>query len=199
MPPKTPLRYPARYVSETDDPFSAGLAVFGLYVFGSIASTAILVAFYRWQLESPPGLRATVELLAILAFIGAFFAILSLLFVTGAMYVLSGGFSSERSITEVLPVACWAFAPNIVVGPIELAYALFRSERPSSADELLSGIETALLSPLEPVGLLVYLIVTGWTVYILAYGVSEAIDRPITYTASAALIVGIGSIFAAIV
>lgn len=120
------------------------------------------------------------------------------LIIGAVIHVLSGD-SAEGSFSDALGIAGWAYAPELVTLPISLGYAYFKLQAysfdGSDAQQLVSQFEAAEAKmQLQLFPMVVFAVVTIWSVYILAHGVAKTHDVPVNKAAVPAVLVGIGSV-----
>lgn len=201
MAPLTPLRYPGKYFADRADPLLAGVGVFVLHLVVSLVVVNITLNLLFAQIDDrPPSLdREISSVMGVTVIALIVVGVIAWLLVAAIMHYLSGGSSTDGTFSDALAVAGWAYAPEVIMIPISFLY-MYRyiselSFSGSDPDRLAREIEAAEAGlEMQLVPFLVLLIVTAWSVYILAKGVSETHDVPLDAAAFPAALVGIGSI-----
>lgn len=194
----TPLLDPGDFFERLEAPLRSGLAVFAVYV---VASTVLLLFSLELLLAAsdplPTGLRSAVygDLLAVVA-TRAIVLTLVLLAMAVGMYLLIGPARADGRFRDLLGVAGWAHAPDVLTAPIlgALIYrriARLELEAPTEREVIdqLEAVEGAAVSSIE---LALVIVVTAWSVYILAEGVRRTHDVPAVRAWAAAVLVGLG-------
>ena len=205
MPPKTPLREPHEYFDGQLDPFSRGAAVFALHVVVDVVVIVILVRLLLGRIENPPaGLEQEVSsLLAGTIVFALVIYVIAWLVVAAVMHFLSGGSSTAGSFGDALGVAGWAYAPEVITAPATLAFAWYQLSQlhldGSDTARLVAELETLERVTFHPISIAILLVVTAWSVYILAKGVAATHDVSVDRTLLPAALIGIGSFLLAFV
>lgn len=205
MSPSTPLLNPHEYFADRDDPFSTGLLVFVLHAVVDVLAVIVIVRLLFAQLENPPrGLQSELtRMLVTVVFVAAIVYVLAWLLVAAVMHVLSGGSSTAGSYGDALGVAGWAYAPEVLTAPATLAFAWYQLTQlrldGSDPARLAAEIEALESATLHPISISILLVVTAWSVYILATGVAATHDVSVDKTLLPAALIGIGSFLLAFV
>ncbi|ELZ09441.1 hypothetical protein C479_11505 [Halovivax asiaticus JCM 14624] len=125
------------------------------------------------------------------------------LVVAAVMHFGSGGERTVGTFPDALGIAGWAYAPEIVFlvpmtanGWHQLQSLSFDGSNPEQLPIQMN--EAAVQLTPNPISMVFLFLVTAWSVYILTYGVAETHDVPPKTAALPAVVVGIGSIFAAL-
>lgn len=202
MAPRTPLYRPREYFERHPDPIVPWLGAFGVYLAASAVFSYAVVRLFFSRIENlpPEGRRALdralPEAMGRILVILLVVALVSLLVVAAVVHLLSGG-SGDGSFADAAAVAGWAYAPDALSLPVKYAVAWYHVR-----DVTLDGSDPAALAARAeqvealtgPVDALLALVVVGWSVYVLAYGVAGTHDLDVSETAGAAVLVGIGSL-----
>lgn len=201
MTPRTPLLDPAGYFADRRTPLARGAAVFTLYVIVGIVSAHVTVSLFLARVEDlPAGVESEVQsIMSTVLFLGAVGMVVAWIVVAAVVHYLSGGSSTDGTFSDALAVAGWAYAPELVTAPVSLLYAYWAVGRLSfdgSDPERLAADVAAAEAQLEMQAfpIVLFLLMTAWSVYILAKGVSETHDVPVETAAIPAVLVGIGSV-----
>lgn len=195
MSPRTPLLKPGDYFSEREDIHLPSLAVFTLFVVASVGMTVVMVQLLFDQITGvSKGTRRGVLLLTIPGTVVD--TVISWFVVAAIMHFLGGKSSNTGTFADALAVAGWAYAPTLLAVPFRLFQ--FRSKIESRTinatdpEQLEVQLETMQWGS-GRVGVLIYLVVIGWSIYILAQGISKTHDASYGSAISTAVLVGIGS------
>lgn len=201
MAPRTPLRNPRAYFSKNSQPFASGAAVFVLYAFVTLVVTyaIVLQLFDRISGLTP---RQEQELSSLVPPMILFMAVgflIAWFVVAAVLHFASGGSRTDGSFGDALGVAGWAYAPELLISVPQIAYSWNRistidldGSDPGQLSNRMNELATQASMELVPVAFL--LLTTVWSVYILAYGVSETHDVSLERAALPAVIVALGSI-----
>ena len=195
MGPRTPLLKPGDYFSEREDVYLPSLAVVILFVVASVVMTIVMVQLLFDQVtDVAESTRRGVLLFAILG--TTVDRVVAWFVVAAIMHFLGGKASDTGTFADALAVAGWAYAPNLLAVPFRLFQ--FRSEIESRTitatdPEQLEVQLEAMQWGSGRVGVLIYLVVLGWSIYILAHGISKTHNASYGSAISAAVLVGIGS------
>lgn len=195
-----PLVRPRAYFANSDGILGHGSLVFFGYFIG------ILVLFWvtlEWILarvaNAPGGVRG--ELLKELVSVGFFTLVIMVivwLLVAAVMHIL-GGMGTNGSFLDALGLAGWSYAPELIAIPIqggliwtEIRDVTFDATTPAAfardVESFQAGADTTL-------ALVVMLGVIVWSVFILARGIQGTHDAEPAAAWTAAIIVGMGSLF----
>lgn len=205
MAPRTPLLDPSGYFSTSRNPFARGTGVFALHVVLDLIVAYLLVSFLFGRIDGlSPGERRQVESLVMsLLFFAAFVYVIAWLVVAAIMHYTSGGAKTDGTFADALGVAGWAYAPEIVALVPTALYGWQRLSAleldASNEQRLQAEIEALAAQQVDLVSVLILLVVTGWSVVILAKGVAETHDVSLDTAAIPAIVVGLGSILFALV
>lgn len=204
MPPRTPLLKPHEYFTTTERPLETGVGVLVLHY---VADMVVLFLVVQLVVRQATGLPSgAVDQLTRFLVITTFLAILiyavAWVIVAGVMHVwVSSADGSDAQFTDALAVAGWAYAPEVLTAPLALG-VVWNNIRGLSLDasdpeRLSEQVEAAESLAGDPLGLLLLLFVTAWSVYILARGVAGTHDVPVGTALGPALVVGLGSLILA--
>ncbi|MFB1066090.1 Yip1 family protein [Natrinema sp. H-ect4] len=195
MGPRTPLLKPGDYFSDREDVHLPSLAVFTLFVVASVVMTVVMVQLLFDQITGvPKGTRWGVLFLAIPGLVVGL--VVGWFVVAAIMHFLGGNASNTGTFADALAVAGWAYAPNLLAIPFRVFQ--FRSKIESKTitatdpEQLEAQLEVMQWGS-GRVEVLIYLVVIGWSVYILAHGISKTHNASYGSAISAAVLVGIGS------
>ncbi len=122
--------------------------------------------------------------------------------IAALLHRLSGGTDGEGSYGDALAVAAWGHAPQILAFPVEYAHSWYhlRDRRIDiSSAEAFAAEREALEASIEFTWLPIAVIVSAWTVYILAYGTVATHDADLMDTIGPALLVGLGLLVLSVV
>ncbi len=198
--PHTPLLDPTGYVMAVDSPFRHGLLVLIGY------SIALVIAFWivmEWILRRieplPPEVRPIWDRMFITFSIVFFIvAVVSWLLIAAVIHLVVGGSKTEGSFPDALGIAGWSFAPEIVAFPLSLGLVYldlrdvgFDGSNPERAIE---GMEQLAMETSGMFGGIIFILVTAWSVYIIAGMVSETHEVPRDRAWLAAMLIGVGSV-----
>lgn len=195
-----PLIRPKEYFTQREGILGQGSLVFFGYFIG------IMVLFWvtlEWIIarvaNAPGGVRG--ELLKELVSVGFFTLIIMVIvwLLVGAVMHFIGGMGTNGSFRDALGLAGWSYAPELVAIPIqggliwtEIRDVTFDGTTPAAfardVESIQAGADTTL-------ALLVMLCVIAWSVFILARGIQGTHDAEPAAAWTAAIIVGIGSLF----
>jgi len=134
--------------------------------------------------------------------VSAILHVIAWLVVAAVVHYGSGGSRTAGTFADALTVSGWAYAPNVVAFP-PLFLCQWHRVRQRSFD----GSDPARLATefdaiqaemtMSSFSFLVSILVTAWSMYILAYGIAETHDVPIETAAMPAIVVGVGSVLLA--
>lgn len=198
MPPKTPLVDPYSYFAERTNALASGAIVFGLHVLGDLLLLVLVVRAIMRRVDVAVPTDAWTSVLGPIVFFALVMYAIAWLVVAAVMHYLGGGSNADGTFSDALAVAGWAYAPEVLALPLH--WLLVRRE---IASLQLEGVSTeAAMAELEAVqsgvfglpDLVLLLAITGFSVYVLAYGVAGTHDVPVGETLGPAVIVGVGSI-----
>lgn len=200
MSPRTPLLDPEGYFTDRPDPFLIGAGVLALHVIVDLALVSLLIDFMLSEIDGITAAeRSQVrsELNRIL-FLAIIVYLIAWLVVAAVMHFGVGGSSAEGTYGDALGVAGWAYAPEVLAAVPTYLYArqvigdlsLDASEPGALEAEAEALAAGATSGPL----VVLLLVVTVWSVYILAKGVSETHNVALGRAMLPAVVVGVGSI-----
>ena len=198
MPPNTPLFNPEQYFEKHRDPVLHGLGVFALYVVGSVVLVYLVIQLLIDHSRNvPPAAISALNnmVLALTAFTIPV-AIVSLLLVAGVMHFWVSDRETHGSFGAALGVAAWSYAPEVLSLPVEyiLARLHFRGRTFDASDpEQFTAQADAMLAGMNLSGIVVSLIVVGWSVIILTRGIATTHGVDPDKALVPALIIGIVS------
>ncbi len=197
MPSLDPLVYPREYFSKVD-PLSQGALLFLGYFVATILLFMVTLQLLLSRIENAPtGLTGQVfgQLLGVIFF--TFIIMLIAWIVVAAVMHFVGGASGDGSFEDALGLAGFAYAPELLTMPIGMAFIWletrdlrFDGSDPAEMARQVDELQAHAFGP----GLLLTLLVTVWSVFILARGIQGTHDADSQSAWTAALIVGIGSI-----
>lgn len=199
MSPLTPLVDPSGYFDDRSNPLPRGALIFGLYALTQVLFVYSVMQLLLEQIDGlDAGLRSQLSSqLTLVVLFGLVGVVIAWLVVAGVMHVLAG--SGTGTFGDALGVAGWAYVPEIVTLPLSYYFARseiesysFDGSDPQRLVEQLQAAEAEM--QLTGTSVLLLLLVTGWSVYILADGVSSTHDVPVRKAALPAVLVGIGSL-----
>lgn len=203
MPPKTPLVDPSNYFAQRTNVLTEGSLVFGFHLLGDLLLLFLVIRALLQRIDVTVPSDAWMTVLGPVVLVSVVFYLVAWLVVAAIMHYLSGGSDTAGSYTDALAVTGWAYAPEVLVLPLN--WLLVRRE---IAELRLEGESVgAVIAELEAVqngmfglpDLVILLAVTVVSVYILAFGVAATHDVPVPKALGPAAIVGIGSIVLALV
>lgn len=201
MAPVTPLLDPKAYFSTNSKPFAAGSGVFLLYAFVSLAVAFVVIQHVFDQISglTPREEQVVSSVIPTVLFFAAVATLIAWLVVAAVMHFGSGGSRAGGSFGDALGVAGWAYAPELLFFVPQTIYGWNKisaldldGSNPSQLSNRANELATQTSTELVPVAFL--LLTTAWSVYILAYGVSETHGVSLDRATLLAAIVGIGSI-----
>ncbi|ELZ06284.1 hypothetical protein C482_00640 [Natrialba chahannaoensis JCM 10990] len=198
--PRTPLFDPTTYFRSRPNLLPLGAGVFVCHMVLELAGVYVFIRAFFAQVQ---GLDAQLErqVLSIIG-IGLVFSavifVVAWLVVAAVMHYGSGGSATDGSFTDALAVAGWAYAPEIVFFAPSMWYgwqSLSSLSLESSDPARLAAEVDAATTQLEftIVSMVLFLLVTSWSVYILAYGVSETHEVPVSTALAPAVLIALGS------
>ncbi|WP_255191579.1 YIP1 family protein [Natronobeatus ordinarius] len=205
MSPRTPLLNPHEYFADRDDPFPTGLLVFVLHVAVDILLLFVLVHLLFSRIENPPkGLQGelTNMLVGVLP-VGLLLYGLAWLIVAAMMHGFIGGSSTDGSFRDALGVAGWAYAPELITAPATLGFTWYQLSQlhldGSDTAQLAAELEAIESATFHPVSLAILLLVTGWSLCMLARGIAATHNVSVSETLFPALLIGVGSFLLALI
>lgn len=154
MAPLTPLFRPREYFADNPRAFNGGMGVFTLYA--GVLVFALLLA----------------DDVTVLSLIGLFTIatlVISLLGIAFVMHELVGGDDTAGSFRDAAGVAGWGFAPDVLAFLVQILVTAWRYGNTHDYVDARSGVAGTL-------GIGFSLVVVGWSVYILALGLSGTHD-----------------------
>lgn len=198
MPSKTPLARPREYFDQHPDPLLPGLGVWVLYVIGTLVSLYALIRLLLAHSVNVPdaAVGALYDLLVGTAILTIPLSIVALLVVAGIMHYWCKSGHLD-SFGAALAVAGWSYAPEIIAIPINylIAFIQFRGRTFDASDpQQFTGQFEALQTTSTIPDIVIALVVVGWSVYILAWGISSTHEVEIDEALVPALIIGVGSL-----
>ena len=199
MGPRTPLTSPSQYFSTSRGPLVPGLAVFAGYALGQVVAVYLVA---RWLLATveglPPEVPSMLPSMLPGLLVGMLIVATVALFVVATIMHFGVGSSASGSFTEALAVAAWAYAPNLLVIPLELAWIRYQLQGLTIEAESPAAFEAAIDGYLESMStvpdLVMSLAVIGWSVWILAWGVTSTHEVDFSRALFPAAIVGVGAL-----
>lgn len=204
MSSRTPLVKPSEYFASSDDVFTAGYGVFACNTIVRLLGAWVVFWYLRLQIVGPtdPFVGSFGALFGGRLIVAGLIMIGGWLLVAALLHVRFDG-PDTGDYQDALGVAGWSYAPNLVVAPLQFGLVLSEVQ-PLLADRAELEVVRRELTQLgalqtEPVGLGLLLVSTGWSVYILAQGVTEIYDASTYDSWLAASLIGAGSVLLAFV
>lgn len=198
--PRTPLIDPSGYIKAVGDPFRHGVFVFIGYSLGVVISLWLIMEWIIVRIDPlAPEVRPTWYRLFIpLAIMFFIVTVVSWLIIAGVIHLVVGGSKTEGSFEEALGIAGWSYAPELVSLPVTVGIAYldlrgvsFDGDNPERA---IQELEALTMDATGLFGIVLFLLVTVWSVYILAEAVTETHEVARDRAWLAAIIVGVGSV-----
>lgn len=198
MPPKTPLFDTEQYFEEHRDPIIPGIGVFVLYIVGSAILVYLIIQLLIDHSRNvpPAAIDALNGMIVTLTIFAIPVALVSLLLVAGLMHFWVTDRETYGSFGAALAVAAWSYAPEVLSLPVEyaLAWLHFRGRTFDASDpEQFTAQADALMAGMDLSGILVSLVVVGWSVIILTRGIAATHDVDPNKALTPALIIGVVS------
>lgn len=200
MAPLTPLLRPSEYFSTDEDPLVSGFGVFVAYVGAELLIIFLTIHLFLQQVDNtPPDFETGMYgLLTRSAAVSLFIYLFAFLLIAIVMHKFSGADETAGTFDDAFRIAGWSYAPNVLSVPILLAIGWHNlmQQRFDGSDpsELVRQVELAHTMGFGELQLTVLVVTVGWSVYILARGVSATHEVPIWKTLGPAIAIGLASL-----